>query len=175
MLLQSLVIKQNAKRHKRWVAVRNPQQQHLFESDFTVGLSVCTAIQPLLRSQLSSIDSDRRELLCEAEEQSVTLSWSHMVAQPADRFRHDIWVLLFAVASDERVAQLVDHTHGKQSARIHHSFRTRLCSREFVQALRQLSRGGDIRKDYVSSEAEQEVVQIQSFSDRLGDVKFHSA
>ncbi len=171
-MFQQQVIKQPLERHKRRIAIRNPQQQHLFKRNLAIRPPVFTrALQPLFRRQLSAIHIHGRELLHKSQQQPLTLRRRHLRAQPLHCSRHHGRVLLPPILRHQHMTQFIDHPHRKQRARIHLPRkllfrRLRLCPRQLIQILRQLPRGSNIRKNNIPRKAEQDIIQVQPFTDR---------
>ena len=184
LLLQQHIIKQLLERHKRRIRIRNPKQQHLLKRHLAIRPPFTRTLQPLRRRQVSAIHIDSRELLHKLQQQPLTLRRSHRRPQPLHGSRHHRRILFLPIPSHQRMAQLINHPHRKQRAGIHlprnlllrrFVFRTRLGLPQCIQFLGQLPSGSNIGKHNIPREAEQHLVQVQAFTDRAADVKFHSS
>ena len=138
-----------------------------------VGQAVGGSGEPLLRGQLAAEDGYIRELIGEFEEQAVELLRVDLSREPADAFGEDGGVHFLAVVGDERVAQLVDETHGEERAGVVRAGWVGVRSAGLIERRGQLAAGSHVGEDSVAGIAEEQVVDLGGFANCAGDVKFH--
>ena len=77
---------------------------------------VCTALEPFLGGQLTTVNFRVRKAFCEREQQLLSLLFRGLFGEPLHRRCEHRRIDLFAIARNQRVVQFVDEPHCKERA-----------------------------------------------------------
>ncbi|WP_433982998.1 hypothetical protein RBB78_14600 [Tunturiibacter empetritectus] len=174
LLLEGSVFEELAEGGEGWVDVCQPEEEELFEGCFTIGQAVGCAVEPLGCGEIAAVDGYVGKLDGEGEEEAFDLGGAGMAGEPAYGFGEDCGVYFFAITGDHRVVELIDQAHGEESAGVDDSCWISLLGAQILELFCQLSACSDVGEDDVAGVVEEQIVQVQFFSESAGDMKFHA-
>ncbi len=158
---------------ERLVAVRCPKKKKFFESDRTVGHSVGSTGEPLLRGFKSADDALAGKMLDKGQEELVDLSRADLGGEPIQRSGHHLGVKFLAVLRQHDVAGLIDQTHGKQLAGMNRAVRKPGRIANLVHLIREGAACGEVGKNDVAVKGKQRIRKPIAFPCCSRNMEFH--
>ncbi|WP_252263479.1 hypothetical protein [Paracidobacterium acidisoli] len=122
---------------------------------------------------LTAINRNVWKLPHKSSQQLIEMLFSDLRAKPVKSSTRHLGVALFAVMGDERVADLIDQSHGKERPRMNRAFRIVRRTAHLVHAICQFTAGREIAKNNVANKVKQHIADLIAIPGFARNVKLH--